>query len=78
MSKLDEALSSIEANIWNGAKIPFPIVLDNTFQTFERYGVPGLGTVVLVDPEGRIIEGDESTLQAILDEAEPVAASEGR
>jgi hypothetical protein len=32
----------------------------------------------LVDPEGRIIEGDESTLQAILDEAEPVAGSEGR
>jgi len=70
MSKLDKALSSIETHVWKGKKIPFPIVLDNTFNTWERYGIPGLGTVVLIDPDGRIVEGDESTLQAILDKAE--------
>ncbi len=70
MSKLDKALSGVETQVWKGKKIPFPIVLDNTFNTWERYGIPGLGTVVLVDPDGRIVEGDESTLQAILDKAE--------
>ena len=68
MKKLDHALLPIETNVWKGKKIPFPIVLDNTFQTWERYGIPGLGTVVLVAPDGRIVEGDESTLQAILDQ----------
>ena len=68
--ELDKALSSVETHVWNGKKIPFPIVLDNTFNTWERYGIPGLGTVVLVDPDGRLVEGDESTLQAILDKAE--------
>ncbi|QDT03983.1 hypothetical protein K227x_23690 [Rubripirellula lacrimiformis] len=71
VSKLDKALSAIEANVWNGKKIPFPIVLDTTFNTWERYGIPGLGTVVLIDPDGRIAEGDESTLQLILDQADP-------
>jgi thiol-disulfide isomerase/thioredoxin len=70
MSKLDKALSGVETHVWKGKKIPFPIVLDNTFNTWERYGIPGLGTVVLVDPDGRIVEGDESTLQGILDKAE--------
>ena len=71
MSKLDKALSQIEAHLWKGKKIPFPIVLDNTFKTWERYGIPGFPTVVLIDPDGRIVEGDESTLQLILDKAEP-------
>jgi len=68
-------LSAIEANVWNGQPIPFPIVLDNSFKTCERYGVPGFGTVVLVDPDGRIAQGDAATLQAILDKAEPSAAA---
>ena len=69
MSKLDKALSSVETHFWKEQKIPFPIVLHNTFNSWERYGIPGLGTVVLVDLDGRIVEGDESTLQAILDKA---------
>ncbi|MEM6692968.1 MAG: TlpA disulfide reductase family protein, partial [Planctomycetota bacterium] len=43
MSQLDRALLPIETNVWNGKKIPFPIVLDNTLKTWERYGIPGLG-----------------------------------
>ena len=70
ITELERALSSVETHVWKGKKIPFPIVLDNTFNTWERYGIPGLGTVVLVDPDGRLVEGDESTLQAILDKVE--------
>ena len=71
-------LSAIEATVWDGQRIQFPIVLDNSFTTYERYGVPGFGTVVLVDPDGRIAQGDASTLQAILDKAEPSDAAESR
>ena len=70
MEKLDAAMEPIEKNVWKGKRIPFPIVLDNTFKTWERYGIAGLGTVVLVDPDGRLVDGDESTLQALLDKAE--------
>lgn len=70
IEKLDAALESIEKKVWKGKKIPFPIVLDNTFRTWERYGIAGLGTVVLVEPDGRLVEGDESTLQALLDKSE--------
>jgi len=70
IEKLDAALESIEKKVWKGKKIPFPIVLDNSFKTWERHGIAGLGTVVLVDPDGRLVEGDESTLQALLDKAE--------
>ena len=65
----------VEATVWDGQRIQFPIVLDNSFTTYERYGVPGFGTVVLVDPDGRIAQGDASTLQAILDKAEPSDAA---
>ena len=68
-------LSAIEATVWDGQRIQFPIVLDNSFTTYERYGVPGFGTVVLVDPDGRIAQGDASTLQAFLDKAEPSDAA---
>ena len=77
MEKLNKAMSSIETNVWKGKTIPLPIVLDNTFTTWERYGIPGLGTVVLIDPEGRLVEGDETTLQAILDQAEQSNGHEG-
>jgi hypothetical protein len=70
MTKLDSKVAPIETHAWKGKKIPFPIVLDNSFTSWERYGIPGLGTIVLVDPEGRLIEGDETTLQKILEKAE--------
>jgi hypothetical protein len=33
-----------------------------TFTTWERYGLPGMGTTILIDPEGRLVKGDETTL----------------
>jgi hypothetical protein len=63
---LHAALKPIETHVWKGKTIPFPIVLDSTFQTWERFGLDGLGTVILIDPEGKLVEGDESTLELIL------------
>ncbi len=66
MAQLNAALAPIQKHAWKGKPIPFPILLDSTFKTWERFGLPGLGTVVLIDPDGNLVEGDESTLERIL------------
>jgi hypothetical protein len=38
--------------------------------TLERFGVPGYETI-LVDPDGRLVEGGETTLTEILKEKQP-------
>lgn len=67
IAQLESRLGSIEKNVWKKRKIPFPIVLDNTSSTWERYGISGLGTEVLIDPKGNIVEGGKAKLQSILD-----------
>ena len=40
----------------------FPLGDVERFTTWERFGLPGLGTVILIDPEGKLMKGDESVL----------------
>jgi hypothetical protein len=61
LAAMDTRLAPIVKNVW-GKPLPFPVLLDPTFKTLERYGLPGLGTVILVDPDGKLVEGDETTL----------------
>jgi hypothetical protein len=58
----------IVKHVWGGTPLPFPILLGNTFQTWERFGLPGLGTVLLIDPEGNLLKGDEAVLAEKLKE----------
>jgi thiol-disulfide isomerase/thioredoxin len=62
LADLDRQLEPIVANVWGGRKIPFPILLDKTSETWLNFGIPGLGFVLLVDPDGNLCEGDEQTL----------------
>ncbi len=62
MAELDRRLEPIVRYGWGGKKIPFPILLDNTFETWRNFGIPGLGVSLLVDPEGNLVEGDLATL----------------
>jgi thiol-disulfide isomerase/thioredoxin len=62
MTDLDRAIAPVVDKVWKGKRPQFPILLDNTFKTWERFGIDGLGTVLLIDPEGRMVEGDETTL----------------
>lgn len=64
--QFEAALAQVEKHVWSGTKLNFPVVIDTTFKTWERYGLPGLGVLVLVDPEGRLVKGDLETLQTIL------------
>ena len=67
VADLDKRLQSIVKHVW-GKPQPFPVLLDPTFQTWERFGLPGLGTVILIDPEGKLMKGDESVLAEKLKE----------
>jgi thiol-disulfide isomerase/thioredoxin len=68
MADIDRALAPIVKHVWGGESLRFPILLDPTFKTWERFGLPGLGTVILIDPEGKLMKGDETVLAEKLKE----------
>jgi hypothetical protein len=61
IAELDKKLDSIVRHVWK-KQLPFPVLLDPTLKTWERYGLSGLGTVILFDPDGKLAEGDETVL----------------
>ena len=62
LADVDRALEPIVKNVWGGKTLPFPILFDPSFKTWETFGIDGLGTTILIDPDGKLIEGDEKTL----------------
>ena len=70
MADVDRKLEPIVKHVWGGKSIPFPVLLDSTFQTWERYGLPGVGVVLLIDPQGNLVKGDETVLAEKLKERE--------
>ncbi len=68
LAELDRAIQPIVEHVWNGKTLPFPVLLDNTFKTWERFGLPGLPKVLLIDPAGKLIQGDTQTLAEKLEQ----------
>ena len=65
--ELDKALVPVKENRWNGEDLPFPILLDSTGTTTKQYDVKYYPTIVLFDPEGRIVgEADLEMLKKAL------------
>lgn len=62
MADVDRALKPIVKNVWGGKTLPFPVMLDPSFKTWETYGIDGLGTTILINPDGKMVEGDETML----------------
>jgi thiol-disulfide isomerase/thioredoxin len=69
MAEIDRRLEPIVQHVWGGKRLPFPVLLDPTFQTWERFGLSGMGDVLLFDPEGRLVKGDETALAEELRQA---------
>jgi hypothetical protein len=69
MAEVDRRLEPIVQHVWGGKRLPFPVLLDPTFQTWERFGLLGMGDVLLFDPEGRLVKGDETVLAEKLRQA---------
>ncbi len=67
--ELEKHLEAVRKAVWGGKDLPFPVLLDNTFQTYERFGLEGSGVsnLLLIDPEGKLVEGDLKTLGGKLD-----------
>jgi hypothetical protein len=62
MADVDRQLVPIVEHVWGGKTLPFPVLLDSSFKTWESYGLQGLGTVLLIDPDGNLVKGDETVL----------------
>jgi hypothetical protein len=60
MADVDKELEPLVKYAWK-EPLPFPILLDPSMITLERFGVPGYESI-LIDPEGKLVEGDEDTL----------------
>ena len=41
--------------VWKGKDLPFPVLLDHTGDTIERWGIEAFPTIVLIDPEGTLV-----------------------
>jgi thiol-disulfide isomerase/thioredoxin len=69
---LDKKLVPIVRDTWQGRPLPFPILLDDDGLTFEAYGIQGIPATVLIDPNGKVVEGGLEALQQALPEI-PIA-----
>ena len=56
--ELDGKLTAIKESAWAGRDLPFPVLLDSTGETIKTYGIQAFPTVTLIDPEGKIVQGD--------------------
>jgi len=71
LAEMDEKLARTVAEVWKGKPLPFPILLDATGETLRKLEIHSFPTIVLIDPEGRVVkDGDEKTLAAKLSERE--------
>jgi hypothetical protein len=66
LAAVDQKLAPVVKHVWGGLALPFPVVLDASFQTMENFGFSTFGPQ-LVDPEGTLIKGDEAVLAKKLD-----------
>jgi hypothetical protein len=56
--ELDRKMASIVEKQWGGRALPFPILLDATGESLRRFSIKALGTHVLIDPDGKVVEGE--------------------
>jgi hypothetical protein len=74
-AELDPKLVELKKDAWGGKDLPFPILLDATGKTVREYGISMFPTLLLVDPEGRLVpHGGEAMLALRLAEERPAVA----
>jgi hypothetical protein len=55
LRELDEKLEPIRKLHWKGRDLPFPVLLEPSGKTLERWGIRSFPTFVLIDPQGRVV-----------------------
>jgi len=61
IEKLDRQLEPVVKNVWR-QPLPFPVLLDSTFKSWENFGLDGVGHLLLIDPAGSLVKGGQKTL----------------
>ena len=57
VDELYDRLRAAVERVWKGKRLPFPLLLDSERKTQQSYGISMFPTTVLVDPQGRLVEG---------------------
>ena len=55
-TELDQQIVGIRDKAWAGRDLPFPILMDATGETVKRYGINSYPTMILIDPQGKIVK----------------------
>jgi hypothetical protein len=55
LEELDENCRTPKEKYWGGRDLPFPVLLDDSGVTIEQFGINAFPTMILVDPEGRLV-----------------------
>lgn len=53
--ELDEKCAAPKEKYWGGKDLPFPVLLDSTGKTIRQYDISAFPTLILFDPEGRLV-----------------------
>ncbi|WP_435021380.1 redoxin domain-containing protein [Tundrisphaera sp. TA3] len=69
VAELEAKLEPVRKAVWGGHSLPFPVLLDSTFQTYERFGLEGddVPNYLLINPDGKLVEGGLDALARTLD-----------
>jgi len=66
--ELDEKCAAPREKYWGGKDLPFPILLDSSGATIRQYDISAFPTLILFDPEGRLVgHATLDTLKAALE-----------
>lgn len=66
MEDVDRSMDPIAARAWNGNKPGFPILVDHEMQTCNNFGIWHTPAMLLVDPDGNLIDtGGEAPLDVL-------------
>jgi thioredoxin-related protein len=68
--ELDKILNEkkIVEQRWKGKPLPFPILLDSAGTTVKEYGIRAFPTILLIDPEGKLVKFGHHEVPGFLEE----------
>ena len=64
LADLNRQMQPIVDKLWNGRPLPYPILLDADGSTFEQYKIVSVPCCLLVDPNGRLVDGNAMNVLA--------------
>jgi len=54
-AELDKKLPKVREQYWQGKDLPFPVLLDPSEKTAQRYNIHAFPAGLLIDPEGKLV-----------------------